>query len=119
MKRKDFLDILIYAAASLKSRIEDNEILLDALGIDPEEKDAAEQKAGGVHYLHNTMQKEKETLAIIENELDKLARVPEQWRTVGAENVGRVHVCPYCDGKSPEKFHYCPNCGADMREDEE
>lgn len=116
MKRKDYIGILIYAAASLRTRIEDNEILLDALGVDPEEHDEAEQKAGGVHYLHNTMQKEKETLAIVEAELEKLAHVPEQWRTVGAENVGKIHICPYCDGKSSEKFHFCPNCGEEIWE---
>lgn len=110
MKRKDYMEILIFAEVYLKSKIENHEILMDALGIDPEEKDAADKKVYGI----TVMQKEKETLAVIEKELEKLAHAPKQWFTVGAENFGRVHICPYCNEKSPEKFHFCPNCGEEI-----
>ena len=114
MKRKDLMDVLIFAKVYLKSQIESNEILMDALGIDPEEKDEAEQKSGGVHYMYRTTKKERETLSIIENELEKLSHVPKEWYTVGADNFGFVHICPYCNEKSPEMFHFCPNCGENV-----
>ncbi len=38
-----------------------------------------------------------------------------KWRGIG--KTGRIFVCPACDKTFPYKTSYCPNCGADMREE--
>ena len=38
-----------------------------------------------------------------------------KWRGIG--KTGRIFVCSACDKTFPYKTSYCPNCGADMREE--
>lgn len=39
-----------------------------------------------------------------------------KWREIG--KTGRIFVCSACDKTFPYKTRYCPNCGADTREEE-
>lgn len=38
-----------------------------------------------------------------------------EWRKIG--KIGCIFVCSACDKTFPCKTDFCPNCGADMREE--
>ena len=43
-----------------------------------------------------------------------------KWTSYGADKRGRggIWVCSACNDAFPYTTHYCPNCGAKMKEDE-
>ena len=43
-----------------------------------------------------------------------------KWKLIGADKRGRggIFLCSVCDKTYPYKTLYCPNCGADMREEQ-
>lgn len=69
-------------------------------------------------YLHGDCVKGK----IIEWEYRPLEQEPKtgHW-IILKDEWGDINeaVCSRCDANGNHKWHYCPNCGADMREVEE
>lgn len=40
-----------------------------------------------------------------------------KWTRIDYKPFGHDYVCPECGWKNDMPTHYCPNCGADMREE--
>lgn len=102
--RKRLLQI---AADAVKYKAEETRMIL--YNLECAESAEAAKEAGLLNTYISLIELKKAKDEIDEMLID-CEKLPG-WLHIGSFMGGGIYICPKCNGKSPDDFAFCPNCG--------
>ena len=115
MKDLNTMEIMLYATEAIADQLEEDRILFQNIGIDPDELDAAEADRIGLRYCYQSLKKKEAVLRDIREAFENLKN-PKPWKVI-SDGAGAVYICPHCHHKQHEIGRYCMTCGERVNDD--